>query len=183
LPDNCPPPLPSAKRQAPSAAFAVADAAALPLKKESVDAIVSLDVLLYLPDREAFLAECRRVARAGGRLAMVDEVERGEGLRPAERAARGLFGPACYDTEASHIARLEAAGFVSLAVEDWTPAFVALNDRWVAARERHREALIAEGGEEAYVAGQRYFTTNRDAARAGRLARVLFLAQAPGGNP
>jgi hypothetical protein len=95
----------------------------------------------------------------------------------AEREARALFGPACYDTERSHVARLRRAGFEGVAVEEWTEAFVALNDRWVAARARQRAALVAEGGEEAYEAGQRYFMTNRDAARSGRLARMLFLGE------
>jgi 27-O-demethylrifamycin SV methyltransferase len=162
---------------APRAAFIVGDAAALPLIEACVDAVSSLDVMLYLPDREAFLSECRRVLRPGGRLAIVDEVERGEGLSAEEREARSFFGPAVYDTEASHRARFQAAGLVPVAVEDWTPQFVALNDRWIAARARHREALLAEGGEAAYEAGRRYFTTNRDAARDGRLARLLIVGE------
>jgi len=158
-------------------AFLVADGAALPLLPESFDAVMSLDVLLYVRDREALLRACRNVLRIGGALAFVDEVTRGRGLTPAEQGARSLFGPAAYDTEEAHVERLRRAGFEDVAVEDWTPAFVALNDRWCAARERHRAALVAEGGEEAYEAGQRYFATNRDAARDGRFARLLFLAR------
>jgi hypothetical protein len=137
-------------------------------------------VLLYIRDRGALIAECRRVLRPGGWLAIVDEVERGGGMTAAEREARALFGPAVYDTDASHRERLGRAGFAVEAVEDWTPAFVALNDRWCAARERHRAALVAQGDEAGYEVGQRYFATNRDAAIAGRLGRVAFLARKEG---
>jgi cyclopropane fatty-acyl-phospholipid synthase-like methyltransferase len=160
-------------------AFLVAEGTALPLRPESCDAVMSLDVLLYVRDREALLRACRNVLRSGGTLALADEVARGTGLTPAEQEARSLFGPAVYDAEAAHVERLRSAGFEDVAVEDWTPAFVALNDRWCAAREHHRAALVAEGGEEAYDAGQRYFATNRDAARDGRLARLLFVAWKP----
>jgi cyclopropane fatty-acyl-phospholipid synthase-like methyltransferase len=161
------------------AAFLVAGGTALPLRPGSCDAVMSLDVLLYVRDREALLLECRRALRDGGALALVDEVVRGAGLTPAEQEARALFGPAVYDTEEAHADHLRRAGFTDVVVEDWTPAFAALNDRWCAARARHRAALVAEGGEEAYHAGQRYFATNRDAARDGRFARLLFLARKP----
>lgn len=163
--------------RSPMPAFLVGDAAALPLRDGCCDAVVSLDAVLYLPDRDGFLRECLRVLRPGGGMALVDEVERGGGLLASEREARALFGSALYDTVESHLARLRRLGFARIVVEDWTAAFVALNERWVAARERHRAAFVAEGGHAAYEAGQRYFVTNRDAARAGRLARMLFLAR------
>jgi SAM-dependent methyltransferase len=164
-----------AENEVPVPHFLVADAASLPLPAASLDAIVSFDVVLYLPDRDGFLCECRRVLRPGGRVAIVDEVERGAGLTAAEREARALFGPAVYETEASHRERLERIGFAGIIVEDWTPAFVALNERWCAAREKHRTALIAEGSERTFAIGTRYFETNRDTARDGRLARVLMV--------
>jgi cyclopropane fatty-acyl-phospholipid synthase-like methyltransferase len=159
--------------------FLVAAGTALPLRPGSVDAIVSLDVLYSVADREALLRACHDALGPGGRLAVVDVVLRGAGLTPMEREARTLFGPALYETEEAHVARLRRAGFDDVAVEDWTPAFIALNTRWCAARERHRAALVAESGDEAYQAGQRYFTTNRGAARDGRFARLLFLARKP----
>jgi len=49
-----------------------ADAARLPLREESVDAVVGLDVLHHLAGPAAFFAEVSRVLRPRGRLALVE---------------------------------------------------------------------------------------------------------------
>jgi arsenite methyltransferase len=52
-------------------AFLRADAQRLPLRDETVDAVVSIAVLQLVPDPAAALAEMARVLRAGGRLAVM----------------------------------------------------------------------------------------------------------------
>ncbi len=51
--------------------FLRADAQRLPLRDETVDAVVSIAVLQLVPDPAAALAEMARVLRAGGRLAVM----------------------------------------------------------------------------------------------------------------
>jgi SAM-dependent methyltransferase len=51
------------------------DQARLPLRSASVDALFSFSSLQYSDDREATLAECRRVLRPGGRIAVVENLE------------------------------------------------------------------------------------------------------------
>lgn len=46
----------------------VADAERLPFPDETFDAILALQMLYHLPDRETALSECRRVLKPGGRL-------------------------------------------------------------------------------------------------------------------
>jgi arsenite methyltransferase len=48
-----------------------ADAQRLPLRDETVDAVVSVAVLQLIPDPAAALAEMERVLQAGGRLAVM----------------------------------------------------------------------------------------------------------------
>jgi SAM-dependent methyltransferase len=52
-----------------SAAFQVGDAQALPLQTASRDVVVSALVLNFVPDKQKALAEMKRVARTGGRVA------------------------------------------------------------------------------------------------------------------
>jgi demethylmenaquinone methyltransferase/2-methoxy-6-polyprenyl-1,4-benzoquinol methylase len=48
------------------------DAGRLPLDDDSVDAVVCVDALHHLPDRDRALAECNRVLAPGGVLVLVD---------------------------------------------------------------------------------------------------------------
>ena len=49
-----------------------ASATAMPFADGSVDAFVMIDVMHHLPDAAAFLSECRRCLRSGGRVAMIE---------------------------------------------------------------------------------------------------------------
>src|SRR5271169_4443398 len=55
----------------PQVGFLRADAQRLPLRDQTVDAVVSIAVLQLVPDPAAALAEMARVLRAGGRLAVM----------------------------------------------------------------------------------------------------------------
>ena len=54
---------------APSPSFICCDARALPFADHSIDAVLSIDVLQLIPDRELVLEEVARVLRPGGALA------------------------------------------------------------------------------------------------------------------
>jgi arsenite methyltransferase len=55
----------------PQTGFMLADAQQLPLRDETVDAVVSIAALQLIPDPEAALTEMGRVLRPGGRLAVM----------------------------------------------------------------------------------------------------------------
>jgi arsenite methyltransferase len=55
----------------PQVGFLRADAQRLPLRDQSVDAVVSIAVLQLIPDPKAALSEMARVLRPGGRLAVM----------------------------------------------------------------------------------------------------------------
>jgi ubiquinone/menaquinone biosynthesis C-methylase UbiE len=60
----------------PQIGFLRADAQQLPLRGETVDAVVSIGVLQFIPDPVVALAEMARVLRPGGRLAVVVPIVR-----------------------------------------------------------------------------------------------------------
>ncbi|MGH3555413.1 MAG: class I SAM-dependent methyltransferase, partial [Mycobacterium sp.] len=94
----------------PHVGFLRADAQRLPLRDQTVDAVVSIAVLMLIPDPVAALSEIARVLRPGGRLAvMVPTAGR------AARLWRILPNPGAYvfgEDELGDI--LEDHGFVSV---------------------------------------------------------------------
>jgi len=101
----------------PQIGFLRADAQRLPLRDETVDAVVSIAVLQLVPDPAAALAELARVLRPGGRLAVM--------VPTAGRAARfrrmlpnigaHMFG----EDELGDI--LEGHGFASIRTKNFGP--------------------------------------------------------------
>jgi SAM-dependent methyltransferase len=61
----------------PQVGFLRADAQRLPLRDQTVDAVVSIAVLQLIPDPFAALSEIARVLRSGGRLAIMVPIVRG----------------------------------------------------------------------------------------------------------
>jgi SAM-dependent methyltransferase len=90
--------------------FLRADAQRLPLRDQTVDAVVSVAVLQLIPDPFAALAEIARVLRPGGRLAVMVPIVRGapELWRKLPNGGAYVFG----DDEIGDF--LEDHGFVSV---------------------------------------------------------------------
>jgi SAM-dependent methyltransferase len=92
----------------------------------SVDGVLAVECVGHLPDPALFLGQARRVLRPGRRLAFCGSFATGP-LGVGERAiARATFGfvPA---SEAVWRDRLDAAGFVDVAVDDWTDVVLRPN--------------------------------------------------------
>lgn len=93
------------------------DAAGLPFRDDSVDAVTVVDALHHFPDRDGALAEAARVLRPGGVLVVRDfdpETLRGRLLVAAEHAIR--FQSA-FDPPDDLAARMERAGLDATVLE------------------------------------------------------------------
>ena len=97
----------------PQVGFLRADAQRLPLRDNTVDAVVSIAVLQLIPDPAAALAEMARVLRPGGRLAVM--VPTAGRAAPLWRMLPSAGAHAFDDDEIADI--LEDNGFVSLRVK------------------------------------------------------------------
>jgi arsenite methyltransferase len=91
---------------------------AIPLPADSVDVVISNCVINLSTDKAAVLAECSRVLRPGGRVAISDVVAE-DRLTPEERAERGSHVGCIAGalSRGEYVAGLEAAGFEDVRVE------------------------------------------------------------------
>jgi cyclopropane fatty-acyl-phospholipid synthase-like methyltransferase len=115
-----------------------------PLEDRSMDAVVSQEALLHVPDKAAAIAQAFRVLEPGGRLAFTDWVVHSD-LDAANAAImeRGMSARSLQSL-AGYRAMLEAAGFTVLSIEDLTARWgPILADRFAMYRRLREDALAA----------------------------------------
>ncbi|MDU0287923.1 class I SAM-dependent methyltransferase [Saccharothrix longispora] len=112
---------------APNTRFEVADVTALPVADASVDRVHCLEAAFHLgPEgRRAFLAECSRVLRPGGRLVLVDLTWRDPDpgtieLVDPHRVVRTTWSFTEVEPVGRYPVRAREAGFTVRAAHDWT---------------------------------------------------------------
>jgi SAM-dependent methyltransferase len=157
----------------PNVAFHEADATSLPVEDEGFDAALSVQVLEYVHDLCAALAEIRRALRPGGRVVLWDvdwttlswHSENPERMRRALRAwDEHLAHPALPRTLAADLRRagfedVRAEGYVfataELDPETYSVALLPLMEAYVSGREDFGEAEAAAWAAEQRDLGER----------------------------
>jgi len=148
----------------------------LPLADASFDAVVCIDSMNHLVDREAVYQEWSRVLIDGGRFLFTDAVvvcaplRREEMVRRSPAMGEFLFTPSGWYERA-----LAAAGFIDVRVEDVTANIVGVAERWHAARVGAEDELRELEGTAKYKEFQQFLATTALVAREGRLGRYAYL--------
>jgi SAM-dependent methyltransferase len=113
-----------ARERAPGAHVVLAEAEALPFEDDAFTAIAMSVVFFFFDDPVAVLTECRRVLRAGGRIAVYTAPPelRGTPAAPEPLASRGHFHS---DAELATLAREAGLDHVDVTRADGAPLLTA----------------------------------------------------------
>jgi SAM-dependent methyltransferase len=134
----------------------------LPFPGASLDAILCIDSMNHLFDRDAVFREWSRVLTDGGTFLFTDAVVVSGPLRREEMVRRSpamgefLFTPAGWYEQA-----LLDAGFGDLRVENVTGNIVGVAERWLAARAKVEAELRSLEGNEKYEEFQQFLPRPR----------------------
>ncbi|MES3035382.1 MAG: class I SAM-dependent methyltransferase [Gemmatimonadota bacterium] len=150
----------------------------LPFADASFDAVISNDAMCHIRDRLSVLRDWKRVLRPGGRIVFSDAMVVTGQLTNEELARRTSIGTYVIVPPGENERLIAAAGFTLLDTEDVTAAAGTIGERWLTARGRHRDALIAHEGEENFVGLQRFLETVHLLSVERRLSRFAYLARA-----
>ena len=153
----------------------VADAAALPFRDDSVDAVSHSDLLCCLRQKRAVLDACRRVIRPTGRMVFtVISVTPGLSGTNHRRAVEN--GPEFIESETDYASMLAQTGWVVIDYRDLTMNYAASCRRQLCADEEQKDALVALIGAPEVAERNSAWRLKLSAIEEGFLRRELFVA-------
>jgi len=154
---------------------AVADAANLPFRDGSFDAISHSDVLCCLREKRAVLAACRRVVRHGGSMvfsviSVAPDLTHDDHRRAVEN------GPEFIEAEADYATLLRQTGWTVLDCRDATNGYAAACRRQLRADEKFKETLLSVLGASELAERCARRQSELGALEGGLLRREIFAA-------
>jgi cyclopropane fatty-acyl-phospholipid synthase-like methyltransferase len=148
----------------------------LPLAESSVDAVISLDVILHLRDRSRAFGEVARVLVPEGRFLFTDAAVVTGSISSEEVALRSMHGFVHFCASGYNERLLEAAGFALLETEDRTRGLHANAEGRLRARIENRAEVERLEGVEEFDRYQAYLRSVIATAERGALCRLMYLA-------
>lgn len=154
----------------------------LSFPSSAFDAVVANDTICHIADRLAALRDWHRVLRPGGRVLFTDALVVTGPISHQEVALRSSVGFYLFVPPGENERLVAAAGFTLLATEDLTASTATISERRHDARERHRDRLIEQEGEQTFFGLQEYLVAVRRLAVERRLSRYCYLAEKTGAS-
>jgi len=143
----------------------------------SVNAVLAIDVVLHLRDRETTFHEVARVLAPGGRFLFTDAGVLNGSISSTERERRSIHGATALVPPGTNERALESAGLRLLESADRTPSLLAHARGRLRARQEHRAELERVEGPERFAEQVLYLETVVELAERGALTRWMYLAE------
>jgi SAM-dependent methyltransferase len=168
----------ASSNEAGRASFKLIDAnAPLPFDSNFFDAILCIDSMNHFPNRLETLQEWCRVLRPGRRAVFTDPVVITGPVTNDELAQRSSIGLFLFVPPGENEQLIATAGFQLIRQEDVTENIALVSGRWVAARQRYRDALLQIEGEERFEGLQQFFGAVHRLTTERRLSRIVYLVE------
>jgi hypothetical protein len=123
------------------------------------------------------LADWHRLLRPGGSILFTDPIVVTGLLSSEEIALRASIGFFIFSLRDEDERLVREAGFELVRCDDTTDNVVEVARGWRQARERHRDALVDDEGEETFEGLQRFLSVVHTLAAERRLSRYAVLAR------
>jgi SAM-dependent methyltransferase len=162
---------------APRCRVVVASAAALPFEDGLFDAVSHSDVLCCLPEKESMLHACRRVARAGAKMAF-SVIAPAPSLSEPERRIAIESGPAFVDVPDDYGVLLGKSGWDLLERIDVTLEFACTLSTSIDGMTARTDAITKVVGSDEFSARLQRRRDTLAAVERRLLIREIFVAQA-----
>ena len=149
----------------------------VPLPDESVDAVVSQEALLHVPDKRRALAEAYRILKPGGRLAFTDWTPDAPlSAADADLLWRGMAAQSLQSVAGYHTL-LADVGFRVVAVDDLTRAWGAILVERLAMYAKLREEATHAGTPPGHDAFHESYVRFVALVQSGELGGARFTAE------
>ncbi len=149
----------------------------LPFANAFFHAVISIDVILHLRDREAIFREVARILASGGRFLFTDAGVITGPISSEEIQRRAPHGYAQFIPPGVNEQLLERAGFRLIERSDRTPNLLRSAAGRLAARVSRRTELEKLEGSSTFEAEQQYLETVVALAARAALSRIMYLAE------
>jgi SAM-dependent methyltransferase len=152
----------------------------LPFHDGTFDAVICVDSMNHLFDRQAVLDEWHRVVRPGGRILFTDPITVTGLLRRDEMITRSTgMGEFVFTPPGVDEALVRTAGFIDIQVSDHTDNVAEVASNRAAARERRSGDLERVEGADASKSLTQFLEVVALLARERRLSRMVYVARRP----
>jgi SAM-dependent methyltransferase len=148
----------------------------LPFEDGSFDAVITIDAINHLKNRDKVLKEFYRVLKPGGKLLYTDPIVVSGILSNEEIATRSSIGYFLFTPLGENERLLAAAGFTNILFRDVTENMSAISLKWFNAREKRKDDLLKIEEEENYNGLQKFFQMVHTLSQERRLSRIMYTA-------